>query len=51
MTRHAVLDATIRTGLANLGVSWNEKGIADFRVFYDLSCPVQPVELHLPLTE
>lgn len=50
-TRQAELDAEIRAGLQQQGVSWSEEQIGDFNVYYDLSHPVLPDELGLPLED
>jgi 4-amino-4-deoxy-L-arabinose transferase-like glycosyltransferase len=46
-TRHAPLDEKIRAGLHSLGVTFAEKQIGDFRVFYALSRKVMPEEIGL----
>ncbi|MGH2522959.1 MAG: hypothetical protein ACRDH2_10695, partial [Anaerolineales bacterium] len=44
-TRHPALDERIRGRLARLGVSFQEKQIGHFHLFYALSAPVRPGEL------
>lgn len=46
-TRHPALDARIREGFSDLGVSFQEASIGDYRVFFDLSQPVRPEALGL----
>jgi hypothetical protein len=46
-TRHPPLDERLRSGFANLGVTFSETAIGDFRVFYNLSRRVTPGELGL----
>jgi len=46
-TRHTPLDARIRAGLRRLGVTFAEKHIGDFHIFYALSAKVTPAELGL----
>jgi hypothetical protein len=46
-TRHPALDAHVRTGLSDLGVSFQETQIGDFHVFYALSRQVRPEALGL----
>ena len=41
------LERSIREGLAGLGVSWQEKVIGDYHIFYRLSQPVKPEVLGL----
>ncbi len=41
-TRHPALDARLRTYFAAQGVTWREKQIGEYRVFYALSRKVQP---------
>jgi 4-amino-4-deoxy-L-arabinose transferase-like glycosyltransferase len=45
--RTPALDEKLRAGFTNLGVSWSEKAIGDYRVFYHLSRAVRPQELGL----
>jgi 4-amino-4-deoxy-L-arabinose transferase-like glycosyltransferase len=42
-----VLDDHLRDGFRRIGVTWHEKSIGDYRVFYGLSRPVHPEELGL----
>jgi 4-amino-4-deoxy-L-arabinose transferase-like glycosyltransferase len=44
---HTPLDERLRTGFASLGVTFQEKQIGDFHVFYALSRKVTPQELGL----
>jgi 4-amino-4-deoxy-L-arabinose transferase-like glycosyltransferase len=46
-TLHPALDARVRVGLAQLGITFQEKQIGDFHVFYALSRKVVPEELGL----
>jgi hypothetical protein len=46
-TLHEPLNERLRTGLAKLGVSFRERQIGDFHVFYALSRKVTPQELGL----
>jgi 4-amino-4-deoxy-L-arabinose transferase-like glycosyltransferase len=46
-TRHQVLDDFLREGFRELGVSWQEKQIGDYRVFYSLTRRVIPEDLGL----
>lgn len=41
------LDETLRVEFARLGVSWEEKTIGDFSIFYQLSRAVRPQEIGL----
>lgn len=47
-THHPALDDALRDGFTALGVSWQERRIGDFQIFYALSGLVQPEELSLP---
>lgn len=44
---HPALDARLRAGFADLGVTYREQALDEFRVFYALSRPVRPAELGL----
>lgn len=46
-TSNPLLDDKLRAGLAGLGVTWQEKQIGDFRVFYHFSRLVRPQQLGL----
>jgi 4-amino-4-deoxy-L-arabinose transferase-like glycosyltransferase len=46
-TRHPRLDELIRGHLNALGVSYSERQIGDFHIFYELSRAVRPVEIGL----
>jgi 4-amino-4-deoxy-L-arabinose transferase-like glycosyltransferase len=47
-TRFSALDERLRDGLGDLGVTFQERAIGDYRVFFDLSRPVSPEALGLP---
>jgi 4-amino-4-deoxy-L-arabinose transferase-like glycosyltransferase len=44
-TNHALLDDRIRKSLTRLGVTWQEKTIGDYLVYYHLSQTVAPMDL------
>jgi len=44
-TRHDLLDGKIRSGFTELGVTWEERTIGDYHIFYDLSRYVLPEEM------
>jgi 4-amino-4-deoxy-L-arabinose transferase-like glycosyltransferase len=44
-TRNPALDAEIRSRMTKLGVTWNEKQIGDYHIYYGLSRPVRPEEI------
>lgn len=46
-TRNPQLDQYLRTQLQDLGVTWQEKKIGDYQVYYRLSRVVRPVEIGL----
>lgn len=46
-THHPVLDDVLRTSFEKAGVSWQEKKIGDYQIFYQLSRPIRPVEMGL----
>ena len=46
-TNHPALDEVLRDGFRSLGVSWDEKWIGNYHVFYGLSEAVRPRELDL----
>ncbi len=46
-THHPALNDRLRDGFMNLGVSWEEKRIGSYDVFYNLSRSVRPSELDL----
>ena len=46
-TFHPDLDARLREGFTDLGVTWMEAVIGDYQIFYQLSRPVRPEELGL----
>ncbi|MEN6435749.1 MAG: glycosyltransferase family 39 protein [Anaerolineaceae bacterium] len=48
-TKHPQLNARIRDGFRNAGVTWQEKQIGDYQVFYHLSSLVYPDDLDLGL--
>ena len=45
--KNPLLDERLRAGFAGLGVTWQEKAIGDFHVYYNLSAPVRPGEIDL----
>ena len=49
--RNPALDEALRGGFAGLGVTWEEKSIGDYRVYYHLSRAVRPVEIGLGGTQ
>jgi hypothetical protein len=46
-TNHPPLEARLRAGFTELGISWEEAQIGNYHVFYNLSRPVRPAELDL----
>ena len=46
-TRHPELDSYLRDQFISLDISFQEAQIGDYRVFYRLSRPVQPVQIGL----
>lgn len=44
------LDEALTRGFSRLGVTWQEKKIGDFHIFYALSRPVRPAEIQQELT-
>jgi 4-amino-4-deoxy-L-arabinose transferase-like glycosyltransferase len=46
-TRNESLDAKIRTSFTGLGVTWQEKKLGDFQIFYHLSMLVRPDQIIL----
>jgi hypothetical protein len=46
--RFPALDEWLRNGLGDLGITFQERTIGDYRVFFDLSRPVSPEALGLP---
>ncbi len=49
-TRHPPLDSYLREQFAAKGISWMEKSIGDYTVYYALSAPVTPEEIGLGVT-
>lgn len=49
-TKHPELDEYLRVQFVNHGISWEEKKIGDFRIFYDLSQPIHDIEIGLGVT-
>jgi hypothetical protein len=45
--QNPLLEERLVTGFRNLGVSWEDKTIGDYRIFYRLSRPIRPEELDL----
>jgi hypothetical protein len=48
-THHPDLEAYLRGQFRQLGVTWKEKRIGDYQIFYRLSRPVRPEEIGLGL--
>ncbi len=46
-TRNTALDVWLRNGFSAAGVTWSEKTIGDYQVFYHLSRPVRPEQIGL----
>jgi hypothetical protein len=46
-TNNEPLDRLLQSGFTDLGVTWQEKMIGDFHVYYGLSRPVTPDEVGL----
>ena len=46
-TRNPALDVWLRAGFSKAGITWSEKTIGDFQVFYHLSQPVRPEQIGL----
>ncbi|MCB9134899.1 MAG: glycosyltransferase family 39 protein [Anaerolineales bacterium] len=46
-TNHPPLEARLRMGFGDLGVTWEEAQIGSYHVFYNLSRPVRPEEVDL----
>jgi len=46
-TRNPALDVWLRNGFSDAGVTWSEKTIGDYQVFYHLSRPVRPEQIGL----
>ncbi len=44
-TRHEALDERLRNAFTSIGVTWLEKQIGDYRIFYHLSRKVEPGEI------
>jgi hypothetical protein len=44
-TRNPRLDEAIRSGFRNMGVTWKEKVIGDYQVYYQLSEKVSPIQI------
>jgi hypothetical protein len=44
-TRNPRLDETIRSGFSIMGVTWKEKVIGDYQVYYQLSKKVSPIQI------
>jgi hypothetical protein len=49
-TSHPVLDEYIRKEMKDQGVSWEEKKIGDYQVFFRLSKKISPTDLGLGIT-
>jgi hypothetical protein len=46
-TRNPALDVWLRNGFSAAGVTWSEKTIGDYQVFYHLSRPIRPEQIGL----
>jgi len=46
-THHEALNQYLRDAFNRLGISWQEKKIGDYQVFYQLSRPIRPEEIGL----
>ena len=46
-TKHPVLDEYLRQEFKSRAITWEEKRIGDFQIFYDLSVLIHPQELGL----
>ena len=46
-TRNPALDVWLRNGFSEVGVTWSEKTIGDYQVFYHLSRAVRPEQIGL----
>ncbi len=46
-TRSPALDAYLAKMFTNLGVTWQEKRIGDYHIYYHLSAPVRPEQINL----
>jgi hypothetical protein len=46
-TRNPLLDEYLRDAFSDLSVTWQEKVISDYRVYYNLSSPVRPSDIGL----
>jgi 4-amino-4-deoxy-L-arabinose transferase-like glycosyltransferase len=44
------LDKALASGFTRLGITWQEKSIGDFHIYFGLSRPVRPAELQNELT-
>ncbi len=49
-TKHPGLDDYLRIQFIDHGISWEEKKIGDFRIFYNLSQPIHDIEIGLGVT-
>ncbi|MGB2962593.1 MAG: hypothetical protein WBB69_01265 [Anaerolineales bacterium] len=49
-TKHPILDNYLRQEFKSRGISWEEKQIGDFQIFYELSVLIHPQELGLGTT-
>ena len=49
-TKHSMLDEYLRQEFKSRGISWEEKQIGDFQIFYELSVLIHPQELGLGTT-
>jgi hypothetical protein len=46
-TRNPALDVWLRNGFLKAGVTWLEKTIGDYHIFYHLSRPIRPEQIGL----
>ena len=49
-TNHETLNSYLRQQFKDRSITWREKGIGDFLVFYDLSKTIHPQDIGLGLT-
>ncbi len=50
-TFNPALDRSLKKGFTRLGISWQEKTIGDYHVYYGLNRPVHPADLEVELRE
>lgn len=49
-TKHPDLNEYLRDEFTSIGISWEEKTVGDFHIFYNLSLPIHAYELGLGVT-